>query len=72
MDKHLFREWIMIHRGKLLGAAAGLAIGVSVVIFGVLKTLFVTICVVLGYLAGKQLDDRVDIRDKLSRLLGER
>lgn len=72
MDKHLFLEWIILHRGKILGAAAGLAIGVSVIYFGVLKTLFITICVVLGYLAGKQLDDRVDIRDKLLRLLGER
>ncbi len=72
MDKHLFIEWITLHRGKIIGAAAGMAIGISVILFGVLKTLFVAICVALGYLAGKQLDDRVDIRDKILRLLGER
>ncbi|KJS14175.1 MAG: small integral membrane protein [Peptococcaceae bacterium BRH_c8a] len=72
MDKHLVIEWITLHRGKILGAVAGLAVGISIILFGVLKTFFVAICVVLGYLAGKQLDDRVDIRDKILRLLGER
>jgi len=72
MDKLFFMEWITLHRGKIIGAAAGMAIGISVILFGVLKTLFVVICVALGYLVGKQLDDRVDIRDKILRLLGER
>ena len=72
MDKLLFMEWITLHRGKIIDAAAGMAIGISVILFGVLKTLFVVICVALGYLVGKQLDDRVDIRDKILRLLGER
>lgn len=72
MDKHLFTEWITLHRGKIIGAAAGMAVGISVIIFGFLKTLFVAICVALGYLAGKQLDDRVDIRERILRLLGER
>lgn len=69
MDKHLLLEWIMIHRGKIIGAAAGLVIGILVIYVGILKTLFISLCVVLGYLAGKQLDDRVDIREKLLRLL---
>jgi uncharacterized membrane protein len=72
MDNHLLREWIMMHRGKILGALVGLAVSLSVIYWGVLKTLFITVCVGLGYLCGKQLDDRVDIKDKLLRLLGER
>ncbi len=72
MDKLFFMEWITLHRGKIIGAAAGLTLGVSIIIFGVIKTFFVAVCVVLGYLAGKQLDDRVDIKERILRLLGER
>lgn len=72
MDNHLLREWILMHRGKILGTLAGLIISLSVIFWGILKTLFIVICVVLGYLAGKQLDDQVDIRSMLLRLLGER
>ncbi|SFR02647.1 DUF2273 domain-containing protein [Desulfoscipio geothermicus] len=72
MDNHLLREWIMMHRGKILGTLVGLAVSLSVIYWGVLKTLFIAVCVGLGYLGGKQLDDRVDIKDKLLRLLGER
>ncbi len=72
MDKELFLEWMIIHRGKILGTTAGLLLGLSVIFLGVLKTLFIVICVILGYLAGKQLDDRIDIREKIIRLLSER
>jgi len=72
MDKQLFMEWLTLHRGKIIGAATGLALGVSVILFGFFKTLFVAVCVVLGYLAGKQLDDRVDLKERILRLLGER
>lgn len=72
MDKELFLEWMIIHRGKILGTTTGLLLGLSVIFLGVLKTLFIVICVILGYLAGKQLDDRIDIREKIIRLLSER
>lgn len=72
MGNHLYLEWIITHRGKILGALAGLLISLSVIFWGVLKTLLIVIFVVLGYLVGKQLDDRVDIKDLILRLLGER
>lgn len=72
MNYHLLLEWMLTHRGKILGAMAGFAVSLLVIYWGILKTLFVVICVVLGYLGGKQLDDQVDIKGRLLRLLGER
>jgi uncharacterized membrane protein len=65
-------EWMLMHRGKIIGVLVGLLISLSVIFWGVLKTLLIVVCVVIGYFGGKQLDDRVDIKDRLLRMLGER
>lgn len=68
----LILEWIIIHRGKIIGVVAGLLFSLSIIFWGILKTLLIVVCVVLGYLGGKLLDDRVDIKDRLIRILGGR
>ncbi len=72
MDNHYFLEWIMAHRGRILGASVGLAVSLAVIFWGLLKTLFIVLCVFLGFWCGKQLDERVDIKERILRLLGER
>ncbi|MCL2335991.1 MAG: DUF2273 domain-containing protein [Firmicutes bacterium] len=72
MDKEFFMEWLTLHRGKIIGAAIGLLLGLAVILFGFFKTLLVVVFVVLGFGAGKQLDDRVDLWKMISRLWGER
>ncbi len=68
----LFLEWMLMHRGKIIGVLVGLMLSLSVIFWGILKTLLIVVCVVLGYLGGKQLDDQVDIKERLLRLLRER
>ncbi|WP_027363453.1 DUF2273 domain-containing protein [Desulfotruncus alcoholivorax] len=72
MDNRLLLEWILNNRGKIIGALVGLGISISIIVWGILKTLLIIIFVFLGYYGGKQLDDRVDIKDIILRLLGER
>jgi len=72
MDNRLLLEWIVDNRGKIIGALIGLGISLSVILWGILKTLLIIIFVFIGYYGGKQLDDQVDIKDKILRLLGER
>lgn len=72
MDYHLIRAWVLDHRGKLLGALAGLFFSLSVIYWGFFKTLFIIIFVTIGYLVGKQLDDQVDFKDMLARFFRER
>lgn len=46
------------HRGKVLGAVLGLIAGLFIIIFGFWKTVFITACILLGFLLGKRLDDQ--------------
>jgi len=67
-----FLEWIFTHRGKIVGVLVGIFLSLSFIYWGILKTLLIAVCVGLGYWGGKQLDDKVDIKEQLLRLLRER
>jgi len=62
-------EWLNTHRGKIIGIFVGLLLSISFILWGVLKTFLIIICVSLGYFCGKQLDNQVDIGEWLLRLL---
>ncbi len=49
-------EQIARHRGKVIGTSVGLLLGWMVVEYGVLKTLFVAVCLGAGYLIGSRAD----------------
>lgn len=57
------------NRGRLLGIAGGLLFGVSAAVFGFLKTLFIAICVIIGYLVGKKVDEYGDFKRLLDRVI---
>lgn len=60
------------HRGKLLGIGLGLIAGILVVSYGFWKALFIIICIVLGYLVGKNIDERTDWDDWVQRVFKNR
>lgn len=49
------------HRGKALGVLFGLIAAILVVSYGFLKTLFIMVCIGLGYFIGKKVDEKQDI-----------
>ncbi|MFA5385831.1 MAG: DUF2273 domain-containing protein [Eubacteriales bacterium] len=51
------------HRGKAIGILIGLVFGGLVIKYGIIKTIFVAICVVVGYYIGKRLDEHLGIKD---------
>ncbi|MBX6349883.1 MAG: DUF2273 domain-containing protein [Clostridia bacterium] len=70
MDRQAWQELLSRHRGKLVGALIGLAFALMTIWLGLWWTLFVWGCVLLGYLAGKHLDDEdATVADVLDRLL---
>lgn len=70
MDKQKLYEVYKQHKGELIGAAIGLAIAVTVLLLGVLKALFIVVCVVFGYYIGKRLSQDKDyIKNLLDRIL---
>lgn len=54
--------------GKLLGGGVGLLLGWMVIQYGLLKTIFVSIMVVGGYLLGKRLDEGETLNSLLDRI----
>ena len=54
------------HFYAINGAAIGLIVGLSFVYFGILETLFLALCVVVGYLIGK---DKTFIKNILDKIL---
>lgn len=57
------------HKGKILGAILGLICGIIILVFGLLKTLFIVFSAVVGYFIGKLFDNKISIRDYLDKIL---
>ena len=60
--------WFARHRGKLVGSALGLVVGLSVMAWGVLWTLFLALLVLVGYTIGRYVDGAEDpVGERLER-----
>ncbi|NLC76686.1 MAG: DUF2273 domain-containing protein [Clostridia bacterium] len=59
------------HRGKVIGIGLGLLFGLFAVVIGLLKTLFIAVCVGVGYVLGKRADEQGDLKKVLERLFGD-
>lgn len=58
------------HFYAINGAAIGLLVGFSFVKLGILETLFIALCIVVGYIIGKQLQkDKTFIKNLLDKIL---
>jgi uncharacterized membrane protein len=64
--------WLAIweyHSGKIVGTLGGLFLGILVITLGFFKALFVLMCMTLGFLIGKRIDQKEDIMEILDRIL---
>lgn len=68
----ILQEMLRRHPGKIIGVILGLVFGWFAITYGLLKALFVLVCVVAGFYLGKRLDEKMDIRDMMSRLFRDR
>lgn len=58
------------HRGKLMGTLIGLFLAVLVIWVGVLWSVFILICMGVGFFIGKRMDDhKEDLAEVLDRIL---
>lgn len=60
------------HRGKVLGVILGLIAAILFVTLGFLKALFVILCLVLGYIIGKAVDEQKDFDSWMRRMFKDR
>jgi len=56
------------HRGKVVGILVGLSFGLLTAIVGFWRTLFISICIIIGYFIGKRIDNHENFRDLLDRI----
>jgi uncharacterized membrane protein len=66
------RDLIDLHRSKVLGVVFGLLIGLGIVIFGFWRSFFVALCIFIGYMIGKYIDEGIGLRDWWERIFRER
>lgn len=60
MKKLVLTAW-KDHRGKVIGTALGLVLGMSVLLFGFWKTAFVLFCGLIGLFIGSRADRGEDL-----------
>lgn len=68
MWKDLLNELMTKHRGKTIGGLIGLIFGILVITVGFLQTVFVAICLYVGYIIGKRIDDNETLKDVVERI----
>lgn len=68
----IIQELLTYHRGKVLGIALGLTFGWFAICYGFFKAVFVTICIGIGYLIGKRVDESKDVKKVFERFFGPR
>lgn len=63
MDWEQIIALLQRNRGKVSGIAIGLVFGWFAITYGILKAVFVSLCIVAGYYIGKQIDRRADLKE---------
>lgn len=64
-----FWEEIRPHKGKVFGSLLGLAVSWIIIRYGVIRGLFVVLCIAIGWYLGSRWDTNGDISDLMDRFL---
>ncbi|MDD3396497.1 MAG: DUF2273 domain-containing protein [Acidaminococcaceae bacterium] len=57
------------YRGRTCGVLVGIFIGALFLILGFFQTIFLLICIGIGFFIGNKVDNKEDLLDLLDRLL---
>jgi len=71
LEEVLF-DFLRKHWGKLLGVLLGLVVGLLMILIGFWKTIFILICIFIGYLLGKRIDEEGGISEWWERFFRKR
>lgn len=66
METEQLLDLIQRNRGRVAGIALGLVFGWFAITYGILKAIFVSLCIVAGYYIGRQIDSKTDLRDLIT------
>lgn len=60
------------HRGKVIGIILGLLASILFINYGFWRSIFVIICILLGYFIGKKIDDNTNLEVWIKNLFKEK
>lgn len=72
MLEKLFEYLTTEHRGKVIGVMLGLMASILFVTYGFLRTIFIMLCITVGYQIGKKLDDNTDLEQWVNNIFKSR
>lgn len=72
MWENILSEILGPHRGKVIGVILGLIASVLFISFGFWKTLFIAICITIGYFVGKKIDEQTDFEAWLKQMFKQK
>ncbi|GFN23319.1 DUF2273 domain-containing protein [Thermanaeromonas sp. C210] len=72
MDREWLLEMYRQHRGKVWGVGLGLLFGLGVALMGLARTVFIALCIALGYSIGRRIDKGEDPAEWWERFFGRR
>ncbi|WIW71695.1 DUF2273 domain-containing protein [Anaerosinus gibii] len=55
--------------GKTIGSIVGFFMGALILYVGFLKTLFIILCVLIGFFIGKRVDDKDDLMEIVNKII---
>ncbi|WP_223375855.1 DUF2273 domain-containing protein [Schnuerera sp. xch1] len=61
-------EYIKTNRGKSIGIILGFLIAILILLIGFLKTIFIMLCVCVGYYIGDKIDNNENLKDVLNKI----
>jgi len=62
-------EYIMVNKGKVLGAIIGLIFAVLILVIGIRNTLIITGCTLAGFLFGAQRDRGGNFKKIINKII---
>ncbi len=69
MNKEQILEVFLKHYGKIIGISLGLLISILILTLGFIKTIFISLCIYIGYFLGSKIDKKENILELLDRIL---
>ena len=72
MWENLLRMIFEQHRGKAIGIIMGLLASILFINYGFWRTIFIIICIAVGFFIGKELDEKKNFDEWLKRMFKDK
>lgn len=69
MNREKILDFVIKHYGRIIGVSTGLLFSVLTINIGIIKTIFIFLCVYLGYFMGNKIDNKENLEEVLDRIL---